>query len=93
MSDDMTAAQMIEELGSVFADAEDPEGYYTTDEWCKAIGLEVSAMRRRLKRAKDAGRLDRMEVKRETIRGHMTKVSAYRVKPLGNADTDEGEST
>ena len=50
-------------------------------------------MRRRLKRAKDAGRLDRMEVKRETIRGHMTKVSAYRVKPLGKADTDEGEST
>lgn len=76
-----TDADLIAELEALVSQGDDPEGYYTTVEWCAMLGLAEDSTKRRLTIAKRAGRLDMQKVQRENLAGHIVRVPAYRLLP------------
>lgn len=75
----MTEAEQLALLEEVFAKVEGPEDAFTTDEWGEMLGLGEEATRKRLRSAKKANRLERIEVVREALDGRRGTVPAYRL--------------
>jgi Lon protease-like protein len=75
----MTEQEQLALLEEVFAKVEGPEDAFTTDEWCEMLGLGREATRKRLRSAKKANRLERIEVMREALDGRRASVPAYRL--------------
>jgi uncharacterized membrane protein len=75
----MTEQEQLALLEEVFAKVEGPEDAFTTDEWGEMLGLGLEATRKRLRSAKKANRLERIEVVREALDGRRASVPAYRL--------------
>ena len=78
---DTVDADLIAELEELVAASEDPEGFYTAEEWADAAGMSVPRMRRKLGVVKDAGRLGMADVRRERLDGQPYTATAYRILP------------
>lgn len=77
----MTEAEMLEELRRLQEKLQEgPDNAFTTREWGNLLGLGEKAVRDRLRMADRAGRLERVRVYREDLRGTRYPVIAYRVK-------------
>jgi hypothetical protein len=77
----MTEADMIAELEKLqIAMRQGPEGALTTREWCEKLNVTEKAMRDKLKLVQQMGRLERIRVYREDLRGAMQPVTAYQIK-------------
>ena len=77
----MTTDELIAALEDVRRLADNPEGFYTTDELSDILGIGLQAVRRRLKAARKA---DRLEVSAKVITaldGSEHRSPAYRIKP------------
>ena len=78
----MTKDEILAELLALLATQPDPEGYYSTAEWGEMLGVSSSAaIHRRLKVAKQAGRLDVVKVKVPSNDGRLMISYRYRVVP------------
>ena len=78
----MTAEELLSELESVLAEAgRGPDDAYTREELEEILGLGESAVRRRLRAMKKAGRLQIVTVVRENVAGEPSRRPAYRILP------------
>jgi len=76
----MTENEMIAELERIQEIVrQGPDDALTTREWMSATGLGEKTIRNRLHVAKDLGRLERVTVFREDLRGQTYPVVAYRL--------------
>ncbi len=76
----MTEDEILHELEAMRL-FDGPEDAYTTDELCDMLGLEAQAVRRRLKVAKKAGRLEVVDIQRERLDGLPSRTRGYRILP------------
>lgn len=77
----MTESEMMEELGKLWERVQTgPEDAFTTQELCDSLGMTDKAVRQRLRLADRFGRLERVRVYRENLRGIRHPTVAYRIK-------------
>jgi hypothetical protein len=74
-------AAIIAELEQLTRTGQTADGFYTTKELADLLGVGKVAMARRLDLAKQAGRLEVVRVKRESLDGRMMTSPAYRILP------------
>ena len=78
----MTEAELIRELETLYQQAgAGPDDAFTVEELGDIMDLGEKAVRRRLRRVKQAGRLEAMFVMREALNGTVVRVPAYRLRP------------
>ena len=77
----LTESELLQELREVYAQSDDPEGYYTLAELCELLGLGKEAVRRRLKLLSSSNQLLTRRVRRTSIAGITMPVPAYAVRP------------
>ena len=76
-----TEADLIEALLAAQPSHEGVPGAMTTTELCKALGLGVGCVRRRLHELDEAGRLGHTEKRSRRLDKQWTTVHAYYLKP------------
>jgi len=78
----MTEEELIQELETIMhSEAANPDGYYTTEELAEMIGLTPASVRKRLKIAFKAGRVDVKKMMRPNMRGYLAPHTGYRIRP------------
>ena len=77
----ITDAAMLAALEEIVASQDDPEGYYTLNEWVEATGMSKLTIKKRLATAKKVGRLEVARVTREAIDMRPMQIPAYRILP------------
>jgi hypothetical protein len=77
----MTEAELLQAVQEALASTDDPEGFYTTEDWCDLLGLREDATRKRLKKLLASGNLELGSVRRVDMKGVETPRAAYRFKP------------
>ncbi len=77
----MTREEVLTILTELTAAQDDPEGFYTTHELSEGAGVSLKTMRRWLRDISRAGRLERANVKGESLAGARIMVPAYRIIP------------
>ena len=78
----MTAAEIVAELESLMRPDNDREGFYTTRELKKLLGLRNDGpVHDRLHVARDAGRLELRWFVEDNLLGRPTRKPAYRILP------------
>ena len=78
----MNTAELIAALEEVLVSQRaDTEGYYTSKEWAKMMGVTTKTALSRLEAVKEAGRLSRADVSREDLDGTWSKRAGYRILP------------
>jgi predicted ArsR family transcriptional regulator len=75
----VTQEELIRLAQEILDNAEDPEGFYTADEWADMLGVHVKLARARLKKIKDAGRLELADITREALDGRPYHTTGYRI--------------
>lgn len=78
----ISVTDILNELAAASQRTDAPEGYQTIDELCLATGWGQSKLRRNLKLAQAAGRLQVARVMRPTLAGILQPVPVYRVTPV-----------
>ena len=75
----MTHEEVLAELNALVIKAGESEDFMTTDELCDSWEMGISAVRRRLKLARKADRLEVRRVKRTNLAGVPVAIPSYRV--------------
>lgn len=76
----MTEAELIEEVLKAL-ETEDPDGFHTTKEFAKLLGVAIPTVRAKLHAIDDAGRLEVGTVTRLSLGRISAPVTAYRILP------------
>lgn len=77
----LSVSEILDELAQAAKRTDAPKGFQTIPELCAATGWGDSKLRRSLKLAQQAGRLEMVKVMRPTLAGTMQPVPAYKVLP------------
>lgn len=78
----LSVSEILRELEQAGLNTDAPEGFLTVPELCLATGWGESKLRKNLKLAQAAGRLDVTRVMKLTLAGVMQPVPVYRVIPV-----------
>ena len=76
----MTIEEAIHELQAIVEKTANPDGYYTTRQFSQMMGTSHKTAQERLRLVMEAGRLERVRIKVQGLRG-MTTADAYRILP------------
>ena len=75
----LSANEIVEELQSAMSAQENPEGFFTTDEYSIMLGVGPAAVRRRLLLLQREGRIEQSHKTITNLAGRPQKVTAYRI--------------
>lgn len=77
----MTETELLAAVQEALAKEENPEGYYTTEDWAELFGLSIGTTRKRLSQLKRLGRLEAGKVYRMNLHDIMQSRPGYRFIP------------
>ena len=74
----MTQEEIVAELQKAIDSADSPDDAFTTGELSEVLDIGEAAVRRRLRKLTDTGRIQPVRILRKSLTGTMRKVWGYR---------------